>query len=333
MRAARVDRLGGDSVAPTGETVAVTAPRLHEALAFMAAVATGAAWATYVRTLPGVHLRLLGAAIAAMLWAGLYAGLGLAYRRLDRRGTAGPGVPRRLGFSLLLALVSTHASRVILAPAFAPAQWVDFDYLRCLLPAAFVALWCAALLPRETRDLLLALRSRPTVALLQELGVLLLTAAVLVSCADLAFQWLGGGAVDARLKSDVISMSAWATNTLIVFSAYAFVFALTSRAATALLLISPLYALFVVADLAKIRYMHSAVQPLDLIRIPEFLPLFRSYFGTGVLVVSACAFVIWFGALVAIHRLSPARASLRHRLSIGLPALAVLTAFPAAFLS
>src|SRR5262249_14567303 len=83
--------------------------------------------------------------------------------------------------------------------------------------------------------------------------------------------------------------------------------------------------------LAKIKYMHSAVQPLDLIRIPEFLPLFRSFFGTGVLVGTVAALGIWIGALVAVHKIEPCRVSIVRRSSIGLLSLAVLLALPVAF--
>src|SRR5439155_23041508 len=95
--------------------------------------------------------------------------------------------------------------------------------------------------------------------------------------------------------------------------------------------VSPLYAALGLATLAKIKYIHSAVQPLDLIRVPEFLPLFQSFFGTGVLVVTVSALGIWIGALMAVRRIEPCRMSVVRRWSIGLLSLVVLLAFPVAF--
>jgi hypothetical protein len=132
-------------------------------------------------------------------------------------------------------------------------------------------------------------------------------------------------------KVDIILPSAWATNILLLFSAYALIFAVTSRVAAGLLVVSPLYAAFGLATLAKIKYMHSAVQPFDLIRVPEFLPLFRSFFGTGVLVATVSALGLWIGARVAVRRIESCRMSVTRRWSIGLLSLMVLLAFPVAF--
>src|SRR5262249_77519 len=273
----------------------------------------------------------VGGAIQGMIWAGLYVGLGLAYRAVLKEWESTRTVLRKLGLCLPLALISTDVCKLLLVPLLAPASWAALFYLGLLLPPAFVGLWCTALIPQESRALYRAAKNNPTIAPLPELAVLLASAAVLVSCADLAFQWSSGTAVEARLKVDVIQTNAWATNVLILFSAYAFIFAVTSGVATGLVVVSPLYAAFGLATLAKIKYMHSAVQPLDLIRIPEFLPLFRSFFGTGVLVGTVAALGIWIGALVAVHKIEPCRVSIVRRSSIGLLSLAVLLALPVAF--
>jgi hypothetical protein len=68
---------------------------------------------------------------------------------------------------------------------------------------------------------------------------------------------------------------------VILFCLSSSVFTVSTRPTAALLLASPLYAAWCLASFAKIKYMHTAVQPLDLVPIPEFLPLFRSFFGIG----------------------------------------------------
>jgi hypothetical protein len=132
------------------------------------------------------------------------------------------------------------------------------------------------------------------------------------------------------LNGDEIWGSAWVLNALILFSAYALVFAITRRVTTAVLLVTPLYATFGLATLAKIKYMHSAVQPLDLLRLPEFLPLFRSFFGTVGLVAAVVAFGVWISALVALRGMGRCRMTLARRWSIGLLSVAVLVAVPTA---
>jgi hypothetical protein len=212
----------------------------------------------------------------------------------------------------MLALASTYACRVVLTPLLAsrpasstglvPMTWTAVFYLRVLLPPLFVGLWSMVLLPRETRTLYTAAATSRLWAPGPQLLLLLLMAAILVSGADLVFQWRGGSAVDMRLHSDIILPNAWALNILILFSAFAFVFAMTSKVLAALVLVSPLYVGLGLATLAKIEYMHSAVQPLDFIRLAEFIPLFRSFFGTGVLVATLVLVGGWIVAVLAIRK-------------------------------
>ncbi|HEU4649598.1 MAG TPA: hypothetical protein VFS33_11100, partial [Gemmatimonadales bacterium] len=315
-----------------GNALASSARPASEALLWSAMVALSAVLATRTGTLPGRSFPILGAAIQGILWLGVYAGLALMYVRAARSsGTSARRVLRRVGLGGVLALSFTHLCRLLLAPLLVPAVWSQFFYLRWLLPLALTGLWCAALLPGETQTVRRAAKARPALAPVLDLAILLGSAAVLVSCTDLAFQWGGGSAVGARLQVDVIQMNAWITNILLLFCAYALAFAITSKAITSLLLISPLYAVLALATLVKIRYMHSAVQPLDLIRVPEFLPLFRSFFGTGALVGAIAACGAWIGVLVAARKVEPRPTAAPHRWAIGMLSLAVLLAFPVAF--
>jgi hypothetical protein len=302
-----------------------------ESLVWLILIALSAAWATRTGTLPGQSLTL-GAWLEGIAWACLYAGLGLTYYaagRPDDKSLA--RVLRRIGLCLLLALLSTQLCKLLSATLVAPATWGNLFYLKWLVPFASVALWCAVLLPSETRALVRAARASPALAPLPHLALLLASAAILVSCGDLVFEGRGGSSVEATLKSELITSRAWAANILILFSAFAFVFAVTSRLSAALLFVSPIYLALGLATVLKIRYMHSAVQPLDLVRIREFLPFFRSFFGTGAVAATVGGFGVWIGALVAIGRTAPCPVSLLRRWSIGLLSVTGLLAFPVAY--
>ena len=53
---------------------------------------------------------------------------------------------------------------------------------------------------------------------------------------------------------------------------------------TTLAIIGPAWLGFTAATLAKLTYLQSAIQPLDVLRVPELLPLLPGMFGTGLLV-------------------------------------------------
>ena len=142
---------------------------------------------------------------------------------------AGRGALPRLGACLLLAVLTTFACKLLLETAFRPRRVGD-SLLRQLASAAGpAAFWCMVLMPRGNSRVLSRARAHPSAAPLLALVLLLASAAVLTSCTDLAFEW----GVSARLKRDVVLPSAWATNVLILFCAYALVFAATSRVAAA----------------------------------------------------------------------------------------------------
>lgn len=317
---------------PTAKARALELPNPAAAIPGLVVTLVSAVWAASTGTLPGRGLPLLGPAIQGAIWACLYVGLGLTYGTVapDDRGSV-RRVFRRVGVGLPLALVAAHLCRLLLEAQTASPLWAELFYLRWLLPFAFVGLWCAALLPRETRALAAAALAKPRAAPLPQLAVLVASAAVLVSLADLAFAFQrGGGAVQTRLSTDDIWVRAWILNVLILFSAYALVFAATRRVATALLSVSPLYIVLGLATLAKIKYMHSAVQPLDLLRLPEFLPLFRSFFGTGAVAAAVIGFGVWMGAVAGAARIGPCWMSAARRYSVGLFSIAALGVFPAA---
>jgi hypothetical protein len=318
---------------PVRDALAIGTRSAREALPYGLLVLATAAWAARQGTLPGRSHGLAGAALQGVAWVGLYAVLGMAYVRALRQAPAHSSRPlaRRLGLALCLTLLSSYAGMRLLTPRLAPATWLDFFYLRWVGPVALAAVWCAALLPRETRALLRSAGRDPAIAPLPQLAFFLASAALLVSAGDLSFYWEGSSPILDRMKEEVILPRAWATTTLLLFSGYALVFAITRRAAAALLLVSPLYAVFCLACLLKIEYLHSSVQPLDLINLPEFLPLFPSFFGVAGVAATVIGFGLWIYALVATRRLEPTRMSARRRWSVGTLSLAVLVAVPTLF--
>ena len=303
-----------------------------DVLILVALVATTAAWGTRARLVSGVGLGIAGSAIQATLWVSAYLALGRVYCATGvEDGAFGRRLLRRLGCALLLAFISAAIAKYLIEPLLAPLSWNDLRYLRQLLCPLFVGVWCIALLPQQTYQLFRAAETSPAIAPFPQLALLLASAAVLVSCGDMAFQfldWSGGVFV---LETDLITASAWATNTLILFSAFALVFAVTAKVGTALLVVGPLYAAFGMVNLAKLHYIHLPVQPLDLILIPELLPLLPKFFGSEVLLGTIVAVAIWIGVLVVMGRLSACRISRARRAVTGLLSLAVLLAFPAAF--
>ena len=279
-----------------------------EFLTLLVLVAVGAVWATRTGTIPGQGFPLIGPGIGGLLWGCLYVGLGLAYCIAAPEETGSPrNLWRKLGLCLALALISTHVCELLVSSLLGPAAWAKLFYLRRLLPPAFVALWATALLPRQTRALVGAATTNRILVPLPQLALLVFAAAVLVSSADLVFEAGGSSAVEGFLKSQVIRKNAWATNILMLFSAYGFIFAITGRLAATMLLVSPAYATLVLASVAKIKYMHAAIQPLDLIRIPEFVPLFPGFFGTTAVVAAVTALGLWIGALLLALRIQPCR--------------------------
>jgi phosphoglycerol transferase MdoB-like AlkP superfamily enzyme len=78
--------------------------------------------------------------------------------------------------------------------------------------------------------------------------------------------------------------------------------------------------------------MHSAVQPLDLLTLPEFMPLFGSFFGGSAIVVSVIGIALWLVALTVAWRRMRTPLSVRRRAALGLSAALLLTALVGAFL-
>lgn len=300
----------------------------------LACVALGAAWETHASTLLGVGVPMLGVVVQALLWMAAYAGLVVALGAVvPSDGQSVFRVSRRVGIALLLGLASAHAVKLAMWSALEPPGWNAYHYLRLLLAPALAAVWCVVLLPREVRALVQAVRERESWAPLPALVVLFVAAAALASCSDLAFQLVRqGSAMQNRLGADVITWRAWLTTTVILFLVQALVYAVTSSAATAILLVAPIFATMVFATLVKIRFMHSAVQPFDLLTLPEFMPLFGAFFGTWAAIGSAIAIACWLVVLVVVWRRTRGRVPVGRRVAMGVTSSVLLAALVVAFL-
>jgi hypothetical protein len=174
-------------------------------------------------------------------------------------------------------------------------------------------------------------RNRDRAARIRGVVFLFLLACGLVAVSDVAFHLTGSGDSAARLKSDMIGVRAWLTNSVLLFGIFALVYSVTARLITSALLVAPLFFAFVAASIAKIRFIHSAVQPFDLLRIPEFLPLFRSFFGTPAMVIVVATLVIWAAAVIISARGEGPSAGPKWRLKVAAVSLLIVGALPTAF--
>lgn len=298
-------------------------------------IGLSSAWAAHVSTLLRPGGAVLGPVLQALLWTSLFAVLVLFYSAaapLERQSMR--RLVHRIAVALLLALASTHLARLVLTPLLAPSAWTEYDHLRLLLPPLLAAVWCWILLPIETRSLGRAAAAVKTLTPLPSLLALFVVAAVFVSCTDLAFLLVrSDSSVVSRLAVDVLGLRPWLSTTVILFCAYAIVFSVTSSAAVSLLLVSPIYATMVFATLVKIRYIHSAVQPLDLLSVPEFMPLFGRFFGSWAIMAILLGIALWLAALVVCQRRRTVRVPASRRVAIGLVSSSILIALPLVFLA
>ncbi len=232
---------------------------------------------------------------------------------------------------VIAALTSTFLSELLFAWLFTPDVGAKLFYLHWFLFPTFAGLWAAVLFPLETRAFGSLLMNTRAVAPLAQLAVLAAAAAMLVSCGDLAFEWAGTSAMGDVLKHEVIWKRAWGTSSLILLAVYALTFAVTRRLAISLMLISPLYLGFVLANVLKVNYMDVAVHPLDLLRITEFLPFLRSFFGAEGIVAVIGTVGIWLWGLITIARTGTQPVSRTSRWVIGVMAFALLLALPIGF--
>jgi hypothetical protein len=298
-----------------------------------AGIAVAAVWETHAGTLLGSDRSVLGPALEALLWVSLFVGGILMYALLvplERQSV--PGVGQRLAIAVLAGLACAHVTRLALSPLMAPAPWSEYHYLRLAFPVGVAGVVAALVLRRETRAVARRISRDPRLSPLPAIAMLLVAAVVLVSASDMSFQLVrSGSAVQNRLGVDVISWQAWLTTVAILLAVLTLAFVVLRSAASALLLVAPVFATMQFATLTKIRYMHSAVQPLDLLALPEFMALFGSFFGAISSVVSAAGIVAWIAAVFLARRRWPTLLPRRRRIATAVAALVPLAVFLTAF--
>ena len=334
MQGSRADMTSTNSGSPLSPRDVIGAAWSAPATRILAAcIAVAAVWEAYAGTLLGSDRSVLGPALEALLWVSLFVGGLLMYALLvplERQSV--PGVGQRLAMAALAGLASAHVTRLALSPLLAPAAWGEYHYLRLAFPIGVAGVVAALVLRRETRAVVRRMSHDPRLAPLPAIAMLFVAAVVLVSGSDMSFQLVrSGSAVQNRLGVDVISWQAWLTTVAILLAVLTLALVVLRSAPSALLLVAPVFATMQFATLTKIRYMHSAVQPLDLLALPEFMALFGSFFGAVSSVVSAAGIVAWIASVFLARRRWPTLLPRRRRLVTATAALVPLAVFLTAF--
>lgn len=288
-----------------------------EPIILMIALFINIVWATNSGTLPGE-----GKA-EGVIWACLYIGLYMFYSQVslgERRSAR--SLLRRLWICLLLAVASLHVFKLLVSQEI----WRNVFYLRYISIPAFIGIYCAMLLPVETNELYRSAKASRIVAPLVSLSILLIFSAFFVSLMDLFVQISVTSGYN--IKHAFIQRNSWITSILIIFSAYTLAYSATSKISTALLFISPFYLALGIANLEKWKYMHAFVTPLDLYSLPEFLPQFKTFFGSGILVATICGVFAWVAGIVVLRRVPPKRIPFLFRLPLGVFSLVMLLSVP-----
>ena len=241
--------------------------------------AAGAVWAVHSGLFPGTgHFERspwLGSMIVAIMWLCLYVCLALVYLEvLEKRSPR--SLLRILAVCLILIVASSPFSRLL-----------NDSFLLYVLHAndlflvfSFV-LWLGLLLGKETGALWRA-RRNSKLRTPFTLAILIAVAALAVYGMEAMVHLLVTG------RMNRIALGAFPINVLLLGSIFVLLCVFTSRISVAILLGCTVYFGFGLATIAKMIYMHAAIQPLDLLYIPEFIPQFRSTFG----IAPALAFMI-----------------------------------------
>jgi hypothetical protein len=148
----------------------------------------------------------------------------------------------------------------------------------------FLCVWCSVIFPGETRSLYSISVGNKVMRPFLLLTIMILVSVFMVSLSDYV---LNNVCMSNDIRyTNVMTIEAWITNILILFGAYTLAFAITCKVSTSLVFVSPFYVILNLATLAKMKYMHTAVSPLDLINI-------------------ILAIVAWIVALVMLRRIAP----------------------------
>lgn len=305
------------SVRPTLRAVLAVACRAPEILVPMLASAAAAVWSVAAGPFPAGALLhgspIAGSLLVALVWLSIHVGVAWV---LLRSSSAEPRRVLRRVVAAMLLFVAACAPLALVEPL----PVVRLNYLKplCWLGAALAA--GAACFPRELAAGWRAAGERPAPALVRAALVALAAAAPAVAAVDLLLH------VDGYWQAKYqLGRAAFVTNTVILASMHLALFALLRRLAVAIVVVTTLFCLLGFANLGKMMYMHSAVQPLDLLYVAEFMPQFGATFAPltkAALLVSGAA--VLAALVLAARRPVRTRVTPGGRLLVGGLALAVL---------
>ena len=185
-------------------------------------------------------------------------------------------------------------------------------------------------LPAELNRVRLELERRGLARPAAAAALLAVASVALVSLSDLALL-AHGRFVSAPWRNIPLARGAFGLNAALLFTVCLLLLSVTGRVGTTLAIIGPTWLGFTAATLAKLTYLQSAIQPLDVLRVPELLPLLPRMFGTGLLV--ALMFAAAAGALIAVAVYLRERPWLSPplRAGVGLACAVLLASVPAVF--
>lgn len=264
----------------------------------------------------------LWAILQVALWGGFYIALCRVYIVSSiHAGKDDNSACQKVGISLLLSICS-----VLAIGLFYPDSFKNIYYIKYLAVPVFGIFWFSLLLRWENVLLYRNAMNSVCVKMALSLVILLFLSFIMISLSDYAVNRFDS--VEDFSGYTLLDRRSWVTNSLILFASYALVFAISCKLIMALLCVTPLFIVLNLATFAKLKYMHAPVYPLDLINIPEFLPLFKGFFGNIVFAVSVVSLIAWILALVYAQRKARDRYPPRFRMVAGGLSLIVLSIVP-----
>ena len=287
-----------------------------EVIILLLASAACAVWAVRSGSLPGTGVMkrwpLPASTMVVIVWFGLYGALALAYlRAADTRSRR--GLLRSLALCFFLIAAST--SLAMLTNAWSDVDFAFLKYPFLVLSAVF---WLALLLGQETR--LLWLKAQRDARLATPVVF-----SFIVGAASIAVLGMETTSYLLTHRAAGMTTGALLVNVVMLAAVFALVFAFTSRIWGTILLVCTVYAGFEFANMTKMAYMHAAIQPLDLLNLPEFMPEFHSTFGIACAFAFTFASIFLIAAAVLLWKSRPQRMPVAHRVTLGFISVVLVT--------
>lgn len=117
---------------------------------------------------------------------------------------------------------------------------------------------------------------------------------------------------------------SWPLNALLLMCIMAFFFAVTNRLPFSIALTCLLYYFLVACNMAKLRYLHSPLHPLDTLYLSELMPALRGYMNGRMIAAFALITVVCVVGLVFMFRVNTYSVSAPNRLVLGVISATIL---------